>query len=127
MRVLTALTLALVSLALLAGRAAAADEFPKGTFTIKTADGAEWVVTFDKGKFTAKQNGELGVKGSYKATKDEVEFTDEDGPFAGQGDDKTYTYKWKLDGKKLTLTKVKDTNEGRVSVITNAAWEKKDD
>jgi hypothetical protein len=118
---------ALVGLTLLAGRAAAADEFPKGTFLIKTADGAEWAVTFDKGKFVAKHNGDVGVKGSYKATKDEIEFTDEDGPFAGQGDDKTYTYKWKLDGKKLTMTKVKDSNEGRVSVITAGAWERKDD
>lgn len=111
----------------LAGRAAAADEFPKGTFAIKTSDGAEWAVTFDdKGKFTAKHDGELGVKGSYKITKDEIEFTDEDGPFATKGDDKTYTYKWKLDGKKLTFTKVKDENEGRVGVITGGSWEKKE-
>jgi hypothetical protein len=125
MRLLTAVAFA--SLALLAGRALAADEFPKGTFTFKTADGAEWAVTFDSGKFTAKHNGDLGVKGSYKATKDEIEFADEDGPFAGQGDDKTYTYKWKLDGKKLTLTKVKDSNDNRVSVITAGPWAKKDD
>jgi len=125
MRILT--VFALASCALVAGRAAAADEFPKGTFTFKTSDGAEWAVTFEKDKFTAKHNGDLGVKGSYKVTKDEIEFTDEDGPFAGQGEDKTYTYKWKLDGKKLTLTKVKDSNEGRVTVITAGAWEKKDD
>ena len=126
MRLLTAF--AIVGLGLLARQAAAADEFPKGKFVLKTSDGDEWAVTFDdKSKFTAMHNGELGVKGSYKVTKDEIEFTDEDGPFAGKGEEQKATYKWKLDGKKLTFTKVKDTSEGRVAIITAGAWEKKDD
>jgi len=125
MRLLTAFAIA--GLGLLARPAAAADEFPKGKFALKTSDGAEWAVTFDdKGKFTATHNGELGVKGSYTVTKDEIEFSDEDGPFAGKGDDQKATYKWKLDGKKLTFTKVKDSSEGRAAVVTAGAWEKKE-
>ncbi|HKB05696.1 MAG TPA: hypothetical protein VKD90_25980 [Gemmataceae bacterium] len=125
MRLFTAVAIA--SLCLLAHRAAAADEFPKGKFVLKTPDGSEWAVTFDdKGKFTAMLNGELGVKGAYKVTKDEIEFTDEDGPFAGKGEEQKATYKWKLDGKKLTFTKVKDSSEGRAAVVTGGAWEKKE-
>jgi hypothetical protein len=125
MRLLTGL--AVLSFGLLAHRAAAADEFPQGKFVLKTSDGDEWAVTFDdKGKFTAMHNGQLGVKGTYKVTKDEIEFTDEDGPFAGKGEEQKATYKWKLDGKKLTFTKVKDSSEGRVAVVTGGPWEKKE-
>jgi hypothetical protein len=118
--------LAVVGLWLVAGRAAAAD-FPKGTFTIKASD-AMWAVTFDgKGKFKVTRDGQEGLTGSYKVTKDEIELTDEEGPFAGKGDQKACTYKWKLDGKKLTFTKVKDESEGRSAIITAGAWDKKDD
>lgn len=111
----------------LAASPAEAAEFPKGKFAIKAGD-AKWVVDFDgKGKFKVTRDGEEGLTGSYKVTKDEIELTDEEGPFAGKGDMKTCTYKWKLDGKKLTFTKVKDESEGRSAVITAGAWEKKDD
>ena len=64
------------------------------------------------------------VEGTYKVTKDEIEFTDEKGPLAekaaGPG-----TYKWKLDGDKVTFTKVKDKSEGRSGALTAGAWERK--
>ena len=104
------------------GRAAAAD-FPKGTFVLTTKDKAEWAVNFDgKGKFAVTRDGQEAVKGSYKATKDELEVTDEEGPLAAKGDTKSATYKWKLDGKKLTFTKVKDEAEGRAAVVTAGPW-----
>jgi hypothetical protein len=110
----------------LAGTATAA-EFPKGTFTLKAADGAVWAVTFDgKGKVTVTRDGKEAVEGTYKVNKEEIEFTDEKGPFAGTGDRKTGTYKWKLDGKKLTFTKVKDASEGRAAALTGGAWEMKE-
>ena len=118
--------LAVVGLWLTASPAEAAD-FPKGTFTVKASD-ATWAVTFDsKGKFKVTRDGQEGLTGSYKVTKDEVELTDEEGPFAGKGDLKACTYKWKLDGKKLTFTKVKDESESRSTIITAGAWDKKDD
>ena len=117
---------AVLGLWLISGRASAAD-FPKGTFTIKASD-AMWAVTFDgKDKFKVTRNGEEGLDGTYKVTKDEIEMSDESGPFAGKGDQKTCTYKWKLDGKKLKFTKVKDESEGRSAIVTAGAWEKKDD
>ena len=39
-------SLSLLAIVLLAGRSAAADEFPKGTYTMKI-DGKVWAVTFD--------------------------------------------------------------------------------
>jgi hypothetical protein len=110
---------------LVSDRAAAADPL-KGTFSVKDKDGGEWAVTFDgKGKFSVTNGGKDALKGSVKVTKDEIEFTDEEGDFASKGDEAKYTYKWKLDGKKLTFTKVKDENAARESIITGGAWEKK--
>ena len=106
------------------GTATAAD-FPKGIFTLKGPDGAVWAMKVDgKDKFTVSRDGKEAVEGSYKATKDEIEFTDEKGPAAdkaaGPG-----TYKWKLDGDKINFTKVKDKSEGRAGAITAGAWERK--
>ena len=118
---------AIVGLCLVAAGPAAAADFPTGTFTLKAADGATWAVTFDgKGKYRVTRDGTDAVEGSYKATKDELEITDEKGPAASQGNAKTATYKWKLDGKKLTFTKVKDEAGGRAAVVTAGPWEKKE-
>jgi hypothetical protein len=123
MRLLAAFAL-LVSFAC-AGRTLAAD-FPKGTFTTK-ADEATWAVTFDgKGKYSVAMEGKDVLKGTYKITKDEIEFTEEEGDFAHKGDQAKYTYKWKQDGKKISFTKVKDEDAGREKVITGAAWQQKD-
>jgi DNA-binding beta-propeller fold protein YncE len=107
-----------------AGPAAAAD-FPKGTFTLKDPDGAVWAVTFDgKDTYSVTRDGKDAVVGKYKATKDEIELKDESGDFADK--ENVGTYKWKLDGKKLTFTKVKDESAGRAAIIVSAAWEMKE-
>lgn len=103
---------------------AGAEDFPKGTFAAKAPDGATWAMTFDgKGKVIVTQDGKEVVEATYKATKDEVEFQDVKGALsdkdAGPG-----TYKWKLDGDKLTFTKVKDGHEGRSQALTSGAWVK---
>src|SRR5688572_22925967 len=57
--------------------AASAADFPKGIFTLKGPDTATWAVKFDgKDKFTVTRDGKEGVEGTYKVTKDEIEFTD---------------------------------------------------
>ena len=106
---------------------AGAAEFPKGTFTLKDPGGVAWAVNFDgQGKVTVTRAGKEVIEGTYKVNKDEIELTDEKGPFAGKGDAKTGTYKWKLEGGKLTFTKVKDESEGRSRALTAGAWEKKE-
>jgi len=97
----------------------------KGTFLQKSAFG-ELALTFDgKNKFTVGIDGKIFVEGKYKVTKDEIEFTDETGPFAKKDDEKTGTYKWKQADNKLTFTQVKDKAEGRSKALTAAPWELK--
>jgi hypothetical protein len=122
-----AFSLVIVTLvSLIASERAFAAEFPKGTFTLKDKD-VVWAVTFDgKGKFSVTRDGKEAVMGSYKVTKDELEITDEAGPQAATGDTKTAVYKWKLDGKKLSFTKVKDEAGGRAAVVTAGPWELKE-
>ena len=105
---------------------AGAAEFPTGTFTAKDSGGTAWAVSFDgKGKVTVARASKEVVEGTYKVNKDQIELTDEQGPFAGTGDTKTGTYKWKLEGGKLAFTKVKDESEGRSRVLTAGAWQRK--
>jgi hypothetical protein len=106
---------------------AGAAEFPKGTFTVKDPGGTAWAVSFDgKGKVTVSRAGKEVIEGTYKVNNNEIEFTDEKGPFAGTGDAKTGTYKWKLEDGKLTFTKVKDESGGRSRVLTAGAWQRKE-
>jgi hypothetical protein len=106
------------------GTASAAD-FPKGTFTLKDPDGVVWAVTFDgKDKYSVTRDGKDAVVGRFKVTKDEIELKDESGDLADK--ENVGTYKWKLDGKKLTFTKVKDESAGRAAIIVSAAWEMKE-
>ena len=79
-------------------------------------------LTFDeKGKFsiTLTEPEALLVKGSAKVTKDEIEFTDEEGTLKAEG---TGKYKWKLEEQKLTFTKVEDKSEGRTKGLTGTTW-----
>jgi len=125
MRIVGALAVVGVACFIAPNRSLAAD-FPKGTFTLKDKD-VVWAVSFDgKGKFAVTRDGKEAVMGSYKITKDELEITDESGPQAATGDAKTAVYKWKLDGKKLSFTKVKDDAGGRAAVVTAGPWEMKE-
>jgi hypothetical protein len=105
---------------------ARAEDFPKGTFTLKGPGGVVLAINFDgKGKLTVSRDGEEMVTCDYKVTKDQIEFSNESGP-KGNADAKPGTYKWKLDGKKLTFTKIKDDQGGRSEAITHGTWEKKE-
>jgi hypothetical protein len=102
-----------------AAAAGGGTEFPKGTFTVRTTEGAMWALTLhDKGKFTLAREGRQAVAGTYSVDHDVVEFSDEKGPAAGTGTQQAGSYKWKLDGKKLTFKKVKDANRGREMILT---------
>src|SRR5262245_16283069 len=120
-----ALALALLCLGLTSPAGAA--DFPRGTFAVEDPGATVWAVTFDgEGKFTVTRADKDVVEGTYKVNKDQIELTDEKGPFAGKDDAKTGTYKWKLENDKLTFTKVKDESEGRSRILTAGAWERKE-
>src|SRR4030095_320482 len=104
------------------GTTARAADFKTGTYS-STAGGVKYSITFhDNKKHTVTRGGEVVVEGSYKVTGDELELTDEKGPIACQGDQKTGKYKWKIEEKKLTLSKVEDGCEGRASALSGQAW-----
>jgi hypothetical protein len=122
MRGLTALA---VPVLLLVAAPTRADDFPTGTYTATSSEGAVWAVTFwEKGLFTVTRDGRDAVSGRYVVTKDVIQVTDEGGPNAGKGIDKTGSYRWSVKGKKLKLTMVKDSNMGREVMFTASAFEK---
>jgi len=95
--------------------------FPEGTFTA-TINNDKWSFKCEKDKFTASRNAVVVVEGTFKVAADVVEFSDEKGPFASIGDRKSGKYRWKLDGEKLTFTRVEDKSDGRAEVLTGQTW-----
>jgi len=107
---------------LLVCMAARADDFPKGTFTIKVGED-KWSIKYqDKEKFLLYRNGQETCGGTYRVAKDEVEIKLDKGAFDDKNAEKVGKYKWKLDDKKLSFTKVEDEFEGRVKVLTSGPW-----
>ena len=97
-------------------------DFKKGTYSA-TAGGTKWSIRYaDNSKVTVTKDGAALVEGTYKVTGDLLEVTDESGPMACGGEQKTGKYKWKLEGKNLTFTKVEDECEGRANAMTAQAW-----
>ena len=97
-------------------------DFKKGTYSVTTG-GAKWSIRYDgNSKVTVTRDGAPVVEGTYKVTEDLLEVTDERGPMACGGEQKTGKYKWKLEGKTLTFTKVEDECEGRANALTGQAW-----
>ena len=119
-RMICSTALLIVLLALDA--AARPADFKKGTYSA-TAGGAKWSIRYDdKGKVTVTRDGAALVEGTYKVTGDLLEVTDEKGPMACGDENKTGKYKWKLEGKNLTFTKVDDECGGRANAMTGQAW-----
>jgi len=98
-----------------------AEDFKRGTYSA-TQGGVKWAIKYDEsGKVTVISNGKAVVEGTYKIKGDELEVTDEKGPMACAAEH-TGRYKWKLEGAKLTLTKIEDECEGRATALTSQAW-----
>src|SRR6266576_3766021 len=119
-------TIMLVALGLvLAGGASVAQgaEFQQGSYSGTRLRGEKVVLRFDhEGKFIlTDKDGKTLVEGTYKVMKDQIEFTDEKGPMAAKGA-KPGKYKWKLEDKALSFTKVEDESEGRSKGITGTTW-----
>jgi len=121
--------LSIVFLAVLALAAAGnaspaqAAEFQQGSYSRTSPRGDKLVLKFgDKQRFVlSSQQGKTLVEGTYNVTKDQIEFTDQNGPIASK-DAKPGKYKWELADGKLTFTKVEDESEGRSKGITGATW-----
>jgi len=104
-------------------RVAQATEFQQASYSRTSPRGEKVILKFgDKQKFVLSgADGKTLVEGTYKVTNDQIEFTDEKGPFASK-DAKPGKYKWQLVDGKLNFTKVEDESEGQVKGITGATW-----
>ena len=102
-------------------------EIRTGTYTA-TVKGDEWTLNLDKkGRVTVKNKGRAVVEGAFIAIKTElIVFPDLKERLTCQNSTKTGTYKWKLDGKKLSFTKIDDDCTDRAMAITASTWVIKD-
>src|SRR5215475_5199564 len=91
---------ALLVVLLALGTAARIADFKRGTYSV-TAGGVKWSINFaDNNRVTFTRDGEVALEGTYKVAGDELELTDERGPIACEGEQKTGKYKWKLEEKR---------------------------
>jgi len=113
-----ALTLWLVAM-LPVGLSYAAD-FPAGAYTAHK----NVTILFDKqGSFHVTQDGKTQVSGQYRVKGDQLELTDQDGPWAcTKAGQQSGTYQWKSDEAGLMLTKVTDPCEDRVGTLATSRW-----
>ncbi len=126
---------ALTSVALIAvGAASAAKPTPlKGIYgtvikSSSTALNGTWLINFvaDGTYVVVKEpkSKSLLIGGSSTASGDKVTFVDKAGPLRCTGSGATGTYSWKLTGKTLEFTKVRDTCTGRSLIIGRSSWTK---
>ncbi len=89
-----------------------------GTWLINfVADGTYVVVKEPKAKA-------LLIGGSSTVSGNKVTLVDKVGPLRCTGSSATGTYSWKLTGKTLKFTRVKDTCAGRPLVFASSSWTK---
>jgi hypothetical protein len=93
----------------------------RGTYKTKLTGrqvGGTWTIKFARGTYHVKDNGRPIVHGVFTITGADVSFKDTGGRGKCSG---TGKYSYKLRGKKLTFTKIKDSGKGcigRVTVLT---------
>ena len=86
---------------------ARAEELPAVIYSAKLGRD-NWSISFDnKGKDTIKFKDGVVIEGTYRANKVEIDFKSETGQRADPAN-KIGKYKWKLDGKGISFTRVQD-------------------
>ena len=97
---------------------------PRGTYATATRND-KWTITLDdKGNFTLMRKTALMVKGTYKVMKNnQIEFDDAKDA-KKEHHHKPGIYSFKLEGNKLTFTKIEDELKTRVKALTRQVWTK---
>lgn len=92
-----------------------------GTYTTTIKSPAQikgkWVVTFAKGAYTVKQNGEARARGRYSATATTITLRESaDNGCGGSG-----TYAWKKSGKTLSFVRKREAPscQARAAVLAH--------
>jgi len=79
---------------------------------------ATWLLGIQNPAFTTTRNGALVVRGTVKIAGNQITFRDVSGPLACKGVQATGRYAWKVQGTKLTFTRLADKCLGRRTLMT---------
>jgi hypothetical protein len=79
---------------------------------------ATWLLGFQEPSFTVTRNRALAVRGTVKTAGNQITFRDLSGAFACEGAQASGRYAWKVQGTKLTFTRLADKCLGRRTLLT---------
>jgi len=119
--VATAVALAAVTAAPATGSAAAIGPHVYSTkivgATPAVLDGT-WRLTVNRRSFSVAKGTMFAVSGTARIVGNRITFHDLGGPFSCRGAQATGVYSWRVSGKRLTLTAVREPCTGRKTILT---------
>jgi hypothetical protein len=77
-----------------------------------------WRLTVNRRSFSVAKGTTLAVSGTARIVGNRITFHDLGGPFSCRGTQATGIYSWRLTGKRLTLTAVREPCGGRKTILT---------
>ena len=79
---------------------------------------ATWLLSIKDPAFTVTRNQAVGVRGTVKIAGNQITLRDISGPLACKGVQTTGRYAWKIQGAKLSFTRLADKCIGRRTLMT---------
>ena len=77
-----------------------------------------WRLTVNRRSFSVAKGTTLAVSGTARIVGNRIAFHDLAGPFSCRGAQATAVYSWRVSGKRLTLTAVREPCAGRRTILT---------
>jgi hypothetical protein len=77
-----------------------------------------WRLTVNRRSFSVAKGAMLAVAGTARIVGNRITFHDIGGPFSCRGAQATGVYSWRVNGKRLTLTAVREPCTGRKTILT---------
>jgi hypothetical protein len=77
-----------------------------------------WRLTLTTATFAVNKGATAAVSGRVRIAGSRITFHDLGGPFACRGSQATGVYSWRVTGKRLTLTAVREPCAGRRTILT---------
>ena len=77
-----------------------------------------WRLTVNRRSFSVAKGTMFAVSGTARIVGNRITFHDLGGPFSCRGAQATGLYSWRVSGKRLTLTAVREPCAGRRTILT---------
>jgi hypothetical protein len=77
-----------------------------------------WRLTVNRKSFSVAKGTAFAVSGTARIVGNRITFHDLAGPFSCRGAQATGVYSWRVSGKRLTLTAVREPCAGRKTILT---------